>query len=79
MHDAAAVLDRGADRDELGEVGAPVVAADVEPDADDAVGSELVGLFLHPRHRELAGVVHRLRQDFHLLALVEARCWNPMW
>ena len=64
---------------------APVVAADVEPDADDAVGAELVGLLLHARHRELARVVHRLRQDGHLLALVPAatagsrcgRCEQP--
>ena len=57
---ALAVLDGGADREELGELAAPLVAADVEAHADDAVGAELVGLFLHARHRELAGVVHRL-------------------
>ena len=41
MQDALAMLDRGADRDELGEIRAPLVAADVQPHADDAVGAEL--------------------------------------
>src|SRR6185437_3793192 len=70
---AAAVLDRGADRDELGQVGAPLVAADVEAHADDPIGAELVGLLLHPGHGQLAGVVHRLSQHAELLALVPAR------
>ena len=74
---AAAVLDRGSDRDELGEVGAPFVASDVEPDADDAVRAELVGLLLHPRHRELARVVHRLGQHAELLTLIPHRLLEP--
>ena len=65
---AAAVLDRGADGDELRHVLAPLVAADVQPHADDAVGAELVGLLLHARHRQLAGGVHRLGEHVHLLA-----------
>ncbi len=76
---AVAVLDGGPDRDELGEVGAPLVAADVQPHADDPVGAELVGLLLHPRHRELAGVVHRLGQHAELLVLVPGAIWIPMW
>ncbi len=52
MQDAVAVLDRGSDRDELGHVRAPLVAADVEPDAHHAVRSELVGFLFHPRHRQ---------------------------
>ena len=52
---------------------APVVAADVEANADDAVGAELVGLLLHPGHRELAGLVHRLGEHLHLLALLPLR------
>ena len=67
------VLDRGADGDELGQVLAPLVAADVEPHADDAVGAELLGLLLHPRHRQLARLVHRLREHGHLLVLAVAR------
>src|SRR5207244_1760985 len=39
----------------------------LEPDAHDPVGPELVGLLLHPRHRELARVVHGLRQHVELL------------
>ena len=66
---AAMMLDRGPDGDELGQLGAPLVPADVEPHADDAVGAELVGLLLHPRHRQLARVVHRLREDAHFLVL----------
>ncbi len=66
---ALGVAHGGADGDELGEVVAPLAAADVEPHGDDPVRAELVGLLLHARHRELAGVVHRLRQDVHLLVL----------
>ena len=68
-----AVLDGRADRDELGQVGAPLVAADVQPHADDPVGAELVGLLLHARHRQLAGVVHRLGEHVHLLVLAPDR------
>ena len=70
MQLAAAVLDGRADGDELGEVGAPLVAADVEPHTHDPVGPERVGLLLHAGHGELTGVVHRLRQHVHLLVLV---------
>src|SRR5207247_4138914 len=70
---AAAVLDGGADGDELGQIGTPLVAADVQPHPDDAVGAELVGLLLHARHRQLAGVVHGLGEDVHLLVLVPVR------
>ena len=73
VHLAFAVLDGRADRDELGEVLAPFVAADVEAHADDAVGAELVGLLLHPRHRQLARLVHRLREHGHLHRLFPAR------
>ena len=69
---AARVLDRRADRDELRELAAPLVPSDLEPHADDAVGGERVGLLLHPRHRELARVVHRLRQHVELLVLAPA-------
>jgi hypothetical protein len=48
-------------------------AADVEPHPDDAVGAQLVGLLLHPRHGQLTGVVHRLGEDVHLLVLVPVR------
>src|SRR4051794_9576718 len=64
------MLDGGADRDELGHVLAPFIAADVEPDANDAVGADAVGLLLHARHRQLARVVHGLGEDRHLLALL---------
>ena len=64
------MLHRRADRDELGEVRAPVVAADRQAHADDAVGAELVRLLLHARHRQLAGVVHRLGQHAELHVLV---------
>ena len=80
MEHALAVADGGADRDELGELAAPLVAADVEPDADDAVGAELVGLLLHPRHRELAGVVHRLRSGRPSPGSGSTRpTWKPTW
>ena len=63
-------LDRGADRDELGEVVAELLELDLEADPDDAVRPERVGLGLHPSHRQLAGVVHRLRErlELHVLA-----------
>ena len=73
VHLAALVLDRGADGDELRHVRAPLVAPDVEADSDDAVGAQLIGLLLHPRHRELSGRVHRLGEDAHLLARLPAR------
>ena len=69
---AVAVLDRGADRDELGHVLAPLVATDVESHADHAVRAELVGLLLHARHRQLARSVHRLREHRQLLAFLPA-------
>ena len=68
-----AVLDGRSDRDELGQVRAPFVAADVEADTDDAVRPELVGLLLHPRHRQLASLVHRLREHRHLHRLLPVR------
>ena len=70
MQLAAAVLDGGAHRDELGHALAPVVAPDLQAHADDPVGAELLGLLLHARHRELARLVHRLGKDVHLLALL---------
>src|SRR5689334_19633418 len=73
MQLAAAMFDRRADGDELSEFGPPLIPPDLQPDADDAVGAELIGLFLHPRHRELTGVVHRLREDGHLLVLTPVR------
>ena len=69
---AVAVLDGGADRDELRHVLAPLVAADVQAHADDAVRAELVGLLLHARHRQLARPVHRLGEHSHLLAFLPA-------
>ncbi len=76
---AVAVLDGGADRDELGHVLAPLVAADVQAHADDAVRAELVGLLLHARHRELARAVHRFGEDRHLLVFFQPAIWMPMW
>ncbi len=70
---APAVLDGGAHGDELGHALTPVVAADRQAHADDAVGAELLGLLLHARHRELARLVHRLREHVHLLALFPLR------
>ena len=68
MQLALAVADRRADGEELGHVLTPLVAADLEADADDPVRAELVGLFLHAGHGELTGGVHRLREHGHLLA-----------
>ena len=70
---AAPVLDGRPNGDELSQVGAPFVAPDVEPDAHDPVGAELICLLLHARHRELSGVVHRLGQNAHLLVLIPHR------
>ena len=70
---AALVLDRRPDGDELGHVRAPLVAPDLEPDANDAVGAELVGLLLHTGHGQLAGRVHGLGEDAHLLTGLPAR------
>ena len=62
-------LDRGADGEELGGVGAPLLELDLEAHADDAVGAEHVGLGLHAAHRQLARVVHGLGQDVQFLVL----------
>ena len=67
-----AMADGRPDRDELRQALAPLVAAHVEPDADDPVGAELLGLLLHPRHRELPRVVHRLAQHRELLVSIPA-------
>src|SRR5262249_19612564 len=64
---ALAVAHGGPDRDDAGEVVTPLAAADVQAHGDDPVGAELIGLLLHARHRQLACVVHRLREDVHLL------------
>ena len=50
---AVAMLDGRPDRDELGHVRTPLVAPDLQAHADDPVGAELVGLLLHPRHRQM--------------------------
>src|SRR5438874_4530934 len=71
------MLHRRSDRDELREVGAPFVTADLEPHADDAVGAELVGLLLHAGHRQLPRVVHGLGEDVELLVLVPSTCLEP--
>src|ERR1700722_7505630 len=65
-------LDRGADRDELGDVRAELLQRDVEADADDAVRAERVRLRLHPGHRQLPGVVQRLGEHGELLVLAPA-------
>ena len=62
-------LHRGADGEELGDVRAPLLQLDRQPHRDDAVRAEHVGLGLHPGHRQLPGVVHRLGQHVHLLVL----------
>src|ERR1700693_1688413 len=67
------MLHGGADREDLGQVLPPLVAADVEPHADDAVGAQLVSLLFHPRHRELTRLVHRLGEHLHLHRLLPAR------
>ena len=58
---AARGHDPGPDREELDHVRAPAVAALHDPGAHDALGLELVGLGLHPLHRQLARLVERLR------------------
>ncbi|HEY6491904.1 MAG TPA: hypothetical protein VIZ43_01420 [Trebonia sp.] len=70
-------LDRGADRDELGDVRAELLHLDVQPHAHDAVGAERVRLGLHPGHRELARVVHRLGEDVQLLVLAPPAHLQP--
>jgi hypothetical protein len=64
---ALGMFDRRPDGNELGQLATPFVAADLVWDADDAVGPELIRFFLHPRHRQLPRVVHRLRQHVELL------------
>ncbi len=72
MQLALGVLDRRPDRDELGELAAPLVTPDLQADADDAVRAERIRLLLHPRHRQLARVIHRLREHLELLVLAPA-------
>ena len=71
--------DRRPDRDELRRVPAPVVEVHVQPDPDDAVGAEHVGLGLHPAHRQLACRVHRLAERLELLLPIRPRRCRPMW
>jgi hypothetical protein len=61
------MFDRRPDGNELGQLATPFVAADLESNADDAGGLELIRFLLHPRHRQLARVIHRLRQHVELL------------
>ena len=70
-------LDGGADGDELGRIGAPLVVVDVEADPDDAVCAELVGLLLHAVHRQLSCCVHGLGQFGQLLALAPLTGLDP--
>jgi hypothetical protein len=60
-------LDGRADRDEFGDVGAELLQLHVQPDADDAVGLQRVGLGLHPGHGQLTRVVHGLGEHVKLL------------
>src|SRR5438270_140639 len=73
VHLTVAMLYCRADRDELSEMLPPLVAADVEPHADDAVCPELVCLLFHPSHRQLARLIHRLREHLHFHRLLPAR------
>src|ERR1700730_12099755 len=58
--------DRGSDREEFDHVRAPAVRAFLQLHADDALGLELLALFLHPFHRKLSCVVEGLREVRHL-------------
>ena len=59
----------GPDGDELGDVAAEFLHLDVQPDADDPVRTQFLGLGFHPAHRQLARVIHGLRQDIEFLVL----------
>jgi hypothetical protein len=65
------------ERNELGRIAAPLVVVDVQPNADDAVRPELVGLLLHARHGQLSGVVHRLGELWEFLALAPPSTLDP--
>src|ERR1700689_5523988 len=56
-------------RDELQNTLAPHVTLHAQLDADDAIGTEVVGLRLHPAHGQFPGVVHGLGQDLQFLVL----------
>jgi hypothetical protein len=66
-----------ADRDELGDVGAELLQLHVQPDADDPVGAQRVGLGLHPGHGQLARVVHGLGQYVEFLVAAPAADLQP--
>src|SRR5580693_2512234 len=64
---AGPVADRGPGRHELQAVLAPGVHLHPQLHADDAVGSQVVGLGAHPGHGVLPGVVHGLGEDLQFL------------
>ena len=69
---AFAVHDAGADGDELQQMLVPLQALDGQLHADDAVRAHRRRLGAHARHRQFAGVVHRLGEDIQLLVLAPA-------
>src|SRR5262245_13628461 len=58
--------DGGADREELHHVVLPHVALHLQPRLDHGGGVQPLRLRLHPGHRQLPRLVHRLREDGHL-------------
>ncbi len=74
---AGQMTDCGTRSQELEHVLAPGIHLHLELHADDAVGAEVIGFGLHPRHRQLPGVVHGLRQDLELLILAPAADLQP--
>ena len=76
---AALVLDRGADRDELGHVGAPLVTPDLDrtptiPSAPSCSASSSIRVIASSRAEHIAWV----NTPISWLCFQFA-CWKPMW
>lgn len=72
-------LHGGPDGEELGYVAAPLLELHLQPHPDDAVGPEDAGFGLHPVHRELAGVIHRLGQHVEPWFFDQRPSCSPTW
>ncbi len=74
---AGQLCSRRAGGQELEHILSPDVGLHAQLHPDDPVRPEVLGLCLHPRHRELARVVHRLGQHPELLVLAPSSQLDP--
>jgi hypothetical protein len=73
---ALGVHNTGADRHEFENVFVPFEPLDRQLDPNDAIGAHVAGFFAHARHRQLARLIHGLRQDAEFLVRGPAAVLN---